>query len=107
MKETAQHSRMRAALALDPEAVLIRDPGLLLDPGFLGSLHGDLQLRLGAREAGLSLLQIGFLHGLRDAARVVRGALGGPAAIPGLATATLPLRLRRNPVAAPRGSLAA
>jgi len=64
------------ALGFDPEAVLLKEPGILLDPNFLSALHAELQSELGESDANLTLLQMGFLHGLQDAMRVVKAAFG-------------------------------
>ena len=56
-------------LLFDPEALLVREPRVLLDPRFLGALHAELEDELGSEPAITTLLQIGFLHGLRDALR--------------------------------------
>jgi hypothetical protein len=64
------------ALGFDPEAVLLKEPGILLDPHFLSALHAELQSELGKGDANLTLLQMGFLHGLQDAMRVVNSAFG-------------------------------
>jgi hypothetical protein len=56
-------------LGFDPAAVLLKEPGILLDPNFLGALHRELRNELGPDEANLSLLQMGFLHGLQDGMR--------------------------------------
>lgn len=58
-------------LLFDPEALLVREPRVLLDPRFLGALHAELVDELGSEPANTTLLQIGFLHGLRDALRAV------------------------------------
>jgi len=64
------------ALGFDPEAVLLKEPGILLDPHFLSALHAELRSELGESDANLTLLQMGFLHGLQDAMRVVSAAFG-------------------------------
>ncbi len=64
------------ALGFDPEAVLLKEPGILLDPHFLTALHAELRSELGNSDANLTLLQMGFLHGLQDAMRVVSAAFG-------------------------------
>jgi hypothetical protein len=64
------------ALGFDPEAVLLKEPGILLDPHFLSALHAELQSELGKSDANLTLLQMGFLHGLQDAMRVVSATFG-------------------------------
>jgi len=102
-----------AALAFDPDSVLVRDAGVLLDPVFMGALHGEFEANLGVEEAWVALLQLGFLHGLRDALQAVSdvyeavgpgdvepGAAGVPATTPGLALALAP-----RPSALQRGSL--
>ncbi len=60
----------------DPEAVLLKEPGILLDPHFLSALHAELRTELGDGDANLTLLQMGFLHGLQDALRAVQTAFG-------------------------------
>jgi anti-anti-sigma regulatory factor len=69
-------SGANSALGFDPEAVLLKEPGILLDPHFLSALHSELRSELGASEANLTLLQMGFLHGLQDAMRAVSAAFG-------------------------------
>jgi len=64
------------ALGFDPQAVLLKEPGILLDPHFLSALHAEFQSELGSSDANLTLLQMGFLHGLQDAMRVVSAAFG-------------------------------
>jgi hypothetical protein len=54
----------------------LKEPGILLDPHFLSALHAELQSELGRSEANLTLLQMGFLHGLQDAMRTVSAAFG-------------------------------
>ena len=48
-------------LAFDPNAVLSRAPGSLLERHFLSTLYTELETLHGADEAALVLLQIGFL----------------------------------------------
>jgi hypothetical protein len=60
-------SRQLAALGLDLEDLLEQEPRLLLDRDFLGSLHAELGLRLPPEEVREALVQLGCLHGLRDA----------------------------------------
>jgi hypothetical protein len=97
---------MVQALGFNPEAVLVRDPGVLLDPRFLAALRAELENDMGREEAAITLLQIGFLHGLRDAARVVGWAReGGPQAPPLMAPSPLAIRFRTNPQARPHGAI--
>jgi hypothetical protein len=58
-------------IGFDPEAVLGRDSRVLLDPAFLAALHRELEGELPREQAALTLLQMGFLHGLQDATRVL------------------------------------
>jgi hypothetical protein len=76
-----------AALGLDLEGLLRQEPRMLLDREFLGSLHVELSQRLAEAEARAALLQLGFLHGLRDALGLLRAGFAplepvalGPAA---------------------------
>jgi hypothetical protein len=64
------------ALGFDPEAVLLKEPGILLNPHFLSALHAELRNELGNGDANITLLQMGFLHGLQDALRTVQAAFG-------------------------------
>lgn len=104
MKPTRSAVELAQGLSFDPESVLVNDPGLLLDAGFLASLHAELEEDLGADGAPVALLQIGLLHGLRDAARVVGPALAGASSLPAPAP-PLAIRFRSNPDAEPRGAL--
>jgi anti-anti-sigma regulatory factor len=95
------------ALGFDPEALWVRDAGLLFDPHFLGALHGELLEELGAEEAAATLLQIGFLQGLRESQRV----LDDPALAKGLESGTartspLALQLRVRSGGTPAGAIA-
>ena len=65
-----------AALGLDLESTLNEEPRFLLDMCFLGALHSELVEHLGRDEAHATLLQLGMLHGLRDAALVLRAGFG-------------------------------
>lgn len=84
-----------ACLGFDPEDVLVREPGLLLDPAFLAALRDELEEQMGADEARLTLLQMGFLHGLRDALRIAdRGMAASCARATSPSASPLPLRVR-------------
>ncbi len=61
-----------ARLGLDLEGLLGRQPRVLLNADFLGSLQLELEDRLGADGARATLLQLGFLHGMCDALTVLR-----------------------------------
>lgn len=63
--------RAPAALGFDPNSVLVREPGVLLDPRFLAAMRGELEIELGPEQAVLTLMQIGFIQGLYDAWRAV------------------------------------
>jgi len=95
-----------AALGGDPDALWVRDAGLLFDPHFLGALHAELRSECGDEQARETLLQIGFLQGLRDAQHL----LDDPSAPRGQAcgtprSAALPMQLRDASAAAPPGGL--
>jgi hypothetical protein len=95
-----------AKLGFDPKAILAREPGVLLDPRFLGALRRQLTQEFGAREASLTLLQIGFLHGLRDALDAVAATFAGPqegARAP--AAPALAIRFRALPACAPSAAI--
>jgi hypothetical protein len=85
-------SRELAALGLDLADTLREEPRFLTDAAFIGALHLELRERLGPGAARAALLQLGFLHGLRDAlALVTRGlradGAGGGAGQPRIALA--------------------
>lgn len=65
--------------ALESDPALRDDPRLLEDARFLGAVHAQLVASLGPEEAASALLQMGFLHGLRDARRVVEAQPGAAA----------------------------
>lgn len=83
-------------LAFEPDDVLVREPGLLLDPAFLGALREELAHEMGPEEARVTLLQMGFLHGLRDALEVAARGMAAPSAR-AIAPASSPLPLRVRP----------
>jgi len=94
------------ALGFDPEAVLVNDPGVLFDPRFLAALRSQLEDDMSSEEAAITMLQIGFLHGLRDASRIVGSALqGSPQEAPLMASSPLAIRFRTNPRARPLGAI--
>jgi len=87
-----------AALGLDLESTLDEEPHFLLDVCFLGALHSELVEHLGREQAHATLLQLGLLHGLRDAALVLRAGLGGsPLDLPAGSPATPRLAIRFAP----------
>ena len=42
----------------------------MLEPAFVGALRAEIEQDLGAEAAPFALVQIGLLHGLRDALRI-------------------------------------
>jgi anti-anti-sigma regulatory factor len=70
-KPAPPRERALEALGFDPDALWVRDAGLLFDPHFLGALHAELREELGPEEARATLLQIGYLQGMREAQRVL------------------------------------
>ena len=109
MKEssrTGARAGALAALGFDPDEILVRDPAVLLDPRFLGRLHLELGQDMAPDEVALTLLQVGFLHGLRDASRILARTLqpdagGSEAAM----TPPLAIRCRANPQPRQRGAI--
>ena len=93
-------SQELAVLGLDLQSTLQEEPRFLMDATFLGSLHLELGERMGAEDARAALLQLGYLHGLRDALLVVNNGLGSPLEGPSLepAAARLAMRLQHTPV---------
>jgi anti-anti-sigma regulatory factor len=88
------------ALGLDLESTLNEEPRFLLDVCFLGALHSELVEHLGRDEAHATLLQLGLLHGLRDAALVLRAGFGQGAlefAVGSPATPRLAIRFAPHP----------
>ncbi len=97
-------SQELAALGMDLHATLQEEPRFLLDPRLLSALHQELFAQLGPVDARAALVQMGFLHGLRDALRVVQYGFGGSGASLSSATgsapssnALLPIRFSRSP----------
>lgn len=62
-------------LALEADPSLRGEPRLFTDPVLMASVHAELSERFGASRAAAALLQLGFLHGLRDATLLVRTEL--------------------------------
>jgi anti-anti-sigma regulatory factor len=89
------------ALGLDLESTLNEEPRFLLDVCFLGALHAELVEHLGRDAAHATLLQLGLLHGLRDAALVLRAGFGHSALeLPAGFPVTPRLAIRLGPHAA-------
>lgn len=88
-------SQELAVLGLDLQSTLHEEPRFLLDATFLGSLHLELGERLDEVDARAALLQLGFLHGLRDALVVMEhnlsAAIDGPSAAPAAARIAMQL----------------
>jgi len=74
--KTGRGSRALAALGFDPNSVLAREPGVLLDPHFLGAMHAELEAEFGREGAATTLMQVGLIQGLHDAWRAVGDDLG-------------------------------
>ncbi len=62
--------QLLSALGFGPDSVLMSEPKLFVDSGFLAALQRELHDELGAEEAERTLFHIGLIHGLRDATRV-------------------------------------
>jgi len=74
---TGRGARALAALGFDPNSVLAREPGVLLDPHFLGAMHAELEAELGSEDAAKALMQVGLIQGLHDAWRAVADGFDG------------------------------
>ena len=84
-----------SSLGFDPDEVLVREPGLLLEPAFQGALRDELEREMGPDEARMTLLQMGFLHGLRDALQIAAEGMAAPSAqAVSPAASALPLQVR-------------
>ncbi|MBW2402192.1 MAG: 4-vinyl reductase [Deltaproteobacteria bacterium] len=70
-------ARALAALGFDPNSVLAKEPGVLLDPHFLGAMHAELEADLGSEDAAKTLMQVGLIQGLHDAWRAVADGFDG------------------------------
>ena len=106
VRQAPARERSLESLGFDPEALWVRDAGLLFDPHFLGALHAELLGELGEQEAEATLIQIGFLQGLREAQRVLDDPLGAKGGDTGTArTAPLPIQLRVQPGVALAGGV--
>jgi hypothetical protein len=94
-------------LLVDPHDELAREPRLLCDARLLGAVHAEFGERLGPRGAAATLLQLGYLHGLRDGLRLLRGGFLDPARSGSEAVPTSPrlaIRLDAKPPAV-RGAI--
>jgi hypothetical protein len=80
--ESRRGSRALAALGFDPNSVLAKEPGVLLDPHFLGAMHAELEAEFGSEDAATTLMQVGVIQGLHDAWRAVGGEFGEGTALP-------------------------
>lgn len=90
-----------AGLLLDDHPDLVREPRLLADGRLLAAVHTELRERLGAHDATIVLLQIGYALGLRDALRALRGGFHGGRASALPAAPTLAIQLDGLPAAIP------
>lgn len=81
-EEVGSGFRALSALGFDPNAVLTREPGVILDPHFLAAMHAELDAELGADEARTTLMQIGLIQGLQDAVRFTGDDVVGRAVMP-------------------------
>jgi len=75
--EARRGARALAALGFDPNSMLAKEPGVLLDPHFLGAMHAELEAELGSADTAKALLQVGLIQGLHDAWRAVGDGFDG------------------------------
>ncbi|MDH3212650.1 MAG: hypothetical protein OEM05_09210 [Myxococcales bacterium] len=92
--EWVHGARVTLNLGFDPDAELLREAGSMLEPSFLGALHAEIERDLGPAAAPFALLQIGFIHGLRDALRIAGDAFARGRCEPGDARLAPALALR-------------
>jgi hypothetical protein len=92
-------SRELAALGLDLADTLRDEPRFLTDTSFVGALHVELRERLGPADSRAALLQLGFLHGLRDALELVTRGLRGATPANAAGRPRLALALESAPAA--------
>jgi len=95
-------------LLVDPHDELAREPRLLRDSRLLGALHAEFGERLGPGGTAATLLQLGFLHGLRDGLRTLRDGFldaGRPPADTLLTSPRLSIRLDAKSTSATRGAI--
>ena len=92
-----------AVLGLDLQSTLNEEPRFLLDPTFLGALHLELGERLGPEDTRAALLQLGFLHGLRDALVLVGRELSGRIDGSGVAPASPRIAMQLTHALGPTG----
>ncbi len=96
--------RELAELGFDADQLLLDEPRVFLDGRLLGSLHRDLHAKLGSEAAAETLLQIGFIQGLRDARQVVRERFADRPRLSGSTAAiALPLAIRLSVPRRPSG----
>ena len=95
--KSALLSQELAALGLDLADTLREEPRFLTDAAFIGALHAELRERLGPGDARAALLQLGFLHGLRDALELVTHGLRASSPAAGASRPRLALALDATP----------
>lgn len=109
MKRPAKGDAMpENPLLFDVRDGMAQEPRLLADAALVGALHADLAARHEPAHALATLVQLGFLHGMRDA---VRGAARMSAQVrpgpqPAVTALLLPLALGARPRGTPRGEVA-
>jgi hypothetical protein len=88
-----------AAIGLGPQSLLLSEPKLFLEVGFLGALIAQLEQELGLEAAARVLFQIGLLHGMRDADRVLQAGFSQAPAhgAPSPTCTSTPLRIQIAP----------
>jgi len=89
-----------AALGFGPDSLLMHEPKLFTDMRFLAALVVELEGELGPAGARAALYQIGLIHGLRDAYRLLDQSpvpgLTPEAAVPECPPLAIRLEARRN-----------
>ncbi len=79
---TADLDADATSLSFDPSDPLVRDPRFLVDEDFLSIFRSELEESLGLESTAQVLFQLGFFHGLRDAAAASSDQNAQPHAAP-------------------------
>jgi len=81
-RNSTRGRRALAALGFDPNSVLAKEPGVLLDRHFLTAMHAELEAELGPKDAATTLTQIGLIQGMHDAWRIIGDDMAETAVLP-------------------------
>jgi hypothetical protein len=94
---------MLAALGLGPDSPLMTGPKLFMSTEFLAALQVEMEDELGRSDAHIALFQIGLLHGLQQARRIVDSQDTAPGRRPLVESPSLAMRF--GPIESDAGAL--